>query len=59
MADTARRAGESERHYLWRLGNMKDSGQIDMNWQELADVINAYCRDSEEEYRTESAYRKR
>ena len=59
MADTARRAGESERHYLWRLGNMKDSGQIDMNWQELADVINAHCRDSEEEYRTESAYRKR
>lgn len=50
---------ESERQYLWRIGVLKDNGCIDMTWDELSDYINVECRDNEEEYRCESAYRKR
>lgn len=31
---------ENEEQYIWRLGQAKDSGLIDMTWEELADVIN-------------------
>ena len=37
---------------------MKDSGILDMQWDELAEYINKECRDDEDEYRTSSAYRK-
>lgn len=38
---------------------MKDSGQLDMSWDELAAVINKEFRgDDDSEYRTEAAYRK-
>ncbi len=38
---------------------MKDSGQLDMSWEDLAAVINREFRgDNESEYRTEAAYRK-
>lgn len=38
---------------------MKDSGQLDMSWDSLANVINKEFRgDDESEYRTEAAYRK-
>lgn len=37
---------------------MKDSGVLDMDWEELAENINKECRDDEDEYRSSSAYRK-
>lgn len=38
---------------------MKDSGQLDMSWDELAMVVNKEFRgDDESQYRTEAAYRK-
>lgn len=38
---------------------MKDSGQLDMSWDELATVVNKEFRgDDESQYRTEAAYRK-
>lgn len=40
------------------MGQAKDSGQLDMSWTELADIINRECRNDELEYRTEAAYRK-
>lgn len=40
------------------MGQAKDSGQLDMSWTELADIINKECRNDELEYRTEAAYRK-
>lgn len=49
---------ENEEQYLWRLGIAKDSGLIDLSWDEIADLINKYCRESEDEYRSEAAYRK-
>lgn len=50
---------ENEEQFIWRLGQMKDSGQLDMSWDELAAIINKEFRgDDESQYRTEAAYRK-
>ena len=31
---------ENDEQYIWRLGRYKDSGLLDMSWDDLADVIN-------------------
>lgn len=49
---------ENEEQYIWRLGQAKDSGQLDMSWEEIAELVNIMFRDDESEYRSESAYRK-
>ena len=46
---------ESEIQYSWRLFSHIQSGE--MSWQELADLMNQYCREDVSEWRTESAYR--
>lgn len=58
MIDLKKRDDENEEQYIFRLGQAKDSGLIDMNWDRLADIINKECRGDESEYRTEAAYRK-
>ena len=58
MADLKRHLGENEEQYVWRVCQLKDSGVLDVSWDELADTINKECRESEDEYRTSSAYRK-
>lgn len=50
--------GENEEQFLWRIGQAKDSGTIDMDWNEIADIMNKEFREDESEYRNESAYRK-
>lgn len=47
---------ESEQSLIWRLGNAKSNGEIDLTWSEVADIINAEFR-PDEPYQ-ESAYRK-
>jgi hypothetical protein len=49
---------ENEEQYIWRVAQMKDSGVLDMDWEELAECINQECREDEDEYRSSSAYRK-
>ncbi len=49
---------ETELAYIWRVGQLKDSGQFDYTWSELTDVLNAELRDPEEAW-SESAYRKK
>lgn len=49
---------EKEEQFIWRLGQAKDSGLIDMDWNALADIINKEFRSDESEYRSEAAYRK-
>lgn len=56
--DLSRKAGESEIAYIRRLGEAKDTGLIDMTWQELASVFNKNLRDPGVEW-GESAYRKK
>lgn len=60
MADKElkRKTGENEEQFIWRLGQLKDSGLIELNWSEIAEIINKEFRDDESEYRSESAYRK-
>ena len=53
-----RKSGENEEQYLWRLGQAKDSGLINLDWNGIADIMNREFREDESEYRSESAYRK-
>ena len=51
---------ESESSYIWRLGQAKEAGLLDMTWPEIAELINkAYRCPNNEPKRGESAYRKR
>lgn len=58
MNELKRRENENEEQYLWRVGQLKDSGILNMDWDELAERINKEWRTDEDEYRTSSAYRK-
>lgn len=50
--------GENEERFLWRIGQAKDNGTLDLSWAEIADVINKEFREDISEYRCEAAYRK-
>lgn len=58
MIDTRRQPGETETQYIWRICSAKDSGVLDITWDEVADILNKELRD-EGEYYTSSAYRKK
>ena len=47
---------ETERQYIWRLHKYVENGEI--TWKEMARFVNINFRESEEDYRDESAYRK-
>lgn len=49
---------ETESQYLWRIGQAKENGILNMTWNQVADLMNSNFREDESEYRTESAYRK-
>jgi hypothetical protein len=57
MDDFKKKPDENERQYIWRIGQMVDSGRID-NWSSVAPILNQELRVDESDYRTESAYRK-
>lgn len=56
--DLKRIENENEEQYLWRLGQAKDAGLIDLDWVGIADLMNKEFREDESLYRNESAYRK-
>ena len=58
MIQLTKMPNESEEQFIWRLGRAKDCGELDLEWEEIADIINKECREDESEYRNESAYRK-
>lgn len=48
---------ENEEQFIWRLGQAKDSGELDMSWDEIADIINReLCYDDRP--LSEAAFRK-
>ena len=49
---------ESEEQFLWRIGQAKDNGTIDLSWEEIASVMNKEFREDVSEYLSEAAYRK-
>ena len=48
---------ENEEQYVWRLGLAKDSGELDMSWDELANIINKELG-NEDRPLSEAAFRK-
>ena len=58
MVELKKLPNENEEQFIWRLGRAKDSGELDMEWDKIAEIINKECRTDEDEYRNESAYRK-
>lgn len=38
--DLSRRKDENEESFIWRLGQAKDSGILDISWTEIANIIN-------------------
>ncbi len=58
MTELHKRNDENEEQFIWRLGREKDAGTLDLEWSEIAKIINKECREDENEYRDESAYRK-
>lgn len=49
---------ETENQYLWRLGEAKSIGLIDMTWDKIALLINKAFYANELDFKTESVYRK-
>lgn len=57
LFDTTRKEAENEFQYLWRLGQAKDSGLLDTDWNGIADLMNKYFGDPDKPY-SEAAWRK-
>ncbi len=59
ILDLSKSPAETEEQYLWRIGQMVDSGKIE-SWESVNQIVNKeILGDDEEKYRTESAWRKR
>ena len=58
MIEIKKKTNETEEQFLWRVGQMIDSGQIE-SWKSITDMINRELGIDETEFRGESAYRKR
>lgn len=56
MTEYKRFEGETEKQFIWRLHSLVNTKEL--TWKQIADIVNEQFRDSEEEYRDESAYRK-
>lgn len=50
---------ETEDECLFRIGEAKRDGFLDLTWTEIAEFFNKEFRSDETEYRTESSYRKK
>ena len=57
--DIKKHIDETETQYVWRICSAKDSGALDITWDEVADILNKELRKDELEYYTSSAYRKK
>lgn len=49
---------ETEEQYLWKIGQMVDSGKVE-NWASINDTVNKELGIEEEKWRDESSFRKR
>lgn len=58
MIEIKKKTDETEEQFLWRVGQMIDSGQIE-SWRSINNVINKELGIEEERWRDESAFRKR
>ena len=49
---------ETEEQYLWKIGQLVDSGKVD-SWASINDIVNKELSIDEEKWRDESSFRKR
>ena len=54
-----KRIDENESQYIWRIGQAKDSGLLNLTWEQLAPMLNVELGIDETEWRGESAWRKK
>lgn len=59
MFDVNKLDNESELQYIWRICFAKDSGTLDLTWDDLANILNTNLKDDESDYLSSSAYRKK
>ena len=58
IIDLSKNPTETEEQYLWRIGQLVDSGEIE-SWESVNQTVNReILGEDEEKYRTESAWRK-
>ena len=57
LFDTTRKETENEFQYLWRIGQAKDSGLLDIDWNGISDLMNKYFGDPDKPF-SEAAWRK-
>ena len=56
ITDTRKLSSETEEQYLWRIGQLIDSGEIE-SWESVNDAVNReILGDDEITYRTESTW---
>lgn len=58
MIDLKKLESETEEQYLWKIGQLVDSGKVG-NWASINDVVNSELGIEEEKWRDESSFRKR
>ena len=58
MIEIKKNSNETEEQFLWRIGQLIDSGKI-QNWKSINDIVNKELGIEEEKWRDESAFRKR
>ena len=58
MNELKRLENETEEQYLWKIGQLVDSGKIE-SWASINDIVNEQLGIDEEKWRDESSFRKR
>ena len=58
MEDFRKLDDETEEQYLWKIGQLVDSGRVD-SWASINDIVNKELGIDEEKWRDESSFRKR
>ena len=58
MNDIKKLENETEEQYLWKIGQLVDSGKIE-SWASVNDIVNKELGIDEEKWRDESSFRKR
>ena len=54
----SKQQNENRYEYIWRICEMKENGEIEMDWQGVADLLNRELCTSEDEYKDAASYRK-
>lgn len=58
MNNLEKMKNETEEQYLWKIGQLVDSGKIE-NWKSVNDIVNTELGIEEDKWRDESSFRKR